>query len=161
VPVVSSPTSRATKVATTPEEIRRTIAENLVPGRMVFLDFVLDGGGMRMVAATGADGRAKSPGLLNSGLGWVHYDLFGADGALLQQGSVPDPTRQRYEFPADSNDGKIASRIVFAEQGPLAVRLPGELPIARIEFYRDRTPAGPGGALGREVLGTFDLRGPP
>ncbi len=157
----ANPLAIASAAAVAPStDLQATIAANLVPGRMVFLDFILDARGLRLVGATGAAGRAKDQGA-RSGFGFVHYEVLGADGSVLLSSSVEDPTRRRIEYPAESNDGRIASKVIFSDEGPLAVRLPGEIPATRIVFYRDRNPLVPGGALGREPLGTFDLRPQP
>lgn len=115
-----------------PPELRATLAAYLVPGRMVFLDFILDARGLRLVGATGAEGRAKDLGP-RRGFGFMHYEVLSADGRVLLAASVEDP---------------------------LAVRLPGEVPAARIVLYRDRNPLVPGGTPDREPLGTFELRPP-
>ena len=161
VPAAAAPAiagSAASIPIALPPEIQRTVTDNLVPGRMVFLDFVLTSDGLRVVGATGAAGRAKSleP---RAGFGFVHYEVFGAGGELLLRGSVEDPTRRRLEHPAASDDGRIASTVQWAEEGPLAVRLPGEIPAARISFFRDRNPLAP--ASGRDNLGEFWLRPQP
>lgn len=141
------------------DEIHRVVAANSVPGRMVFLDFVLDRTGMRLVAATGAAGRAKPSGS-RSGFGFVHYEVFGPAGDLLLSGSVEDPTRRRIEYPAATDDGRITSTVQFSDEGPLAVRIPGEIGAARIVFFRDKNPLAPG-APSRENLGEFPLRPQP
>lgn len=145
--------------AMTPDAIHRAVAANSVPGRMVFLDFVLDRTGMRLVAATGAAGRAK-PGGSRSGFGFVHYEVFGPAGDLLLSGSLEDPTRRRIEHPAATDDGRITSTVQFGDEGSLAVRLPGEIGAARIVFFRDKNPLAPG-APSRENLGAFPLRPQP
>ena len=141
------------------DEIQRVVAVNSVPGRMVFLDFILARTGMRLVAATGAAGRAK-PGGSRSGFGFVHYEVFGPAGDLLLSGSVEDPTRRRIEHPAATDDGRITSTVQFSDEGPLAVRISGEIGAARIVFFRDKNPLAPG-ALSRENLGEFPLRPQP
>lgn len=141
------------------DEIHRVVAANSVPGRMVFLDFVLDRTGLRLVAATGAAGRAK-PGGARPGFGFVHYAVFGPAGDLLLSGSVEDPTRRRIEHPAATDDGRITSTVQFSDEGPLAVRIPGEIGAARIVFFRDKNPLAPG-APSRENLGEFSLRPQP
>lgn len=138
------------------DAIQRVVATNSVPGRMVFLDFVLDRTGLRLVGAAGAAGRAK-PGGARSGFGFVHYEVFGPAGDLLLSGSVEDPTRRRIEHPAATDDGRITSTVQFSEEGPLAIRLPGEIGAARIIFFRDKNPLAPG-APSRENLGEFPLR---
>ncbi len=138
------------------DEIQRVVVANQVPGRMIFVDFVLDRTGLRPVAAVGAAGRAK-PGASRSGFGFVHYEVFGAAGDLLLNGSVEDPTRRRVEHPANSDDGRITSTVQFSDEGMLAVRLPGEVPAVRIVFFRDKNPLAPG-AASRENLGEFQLR---
>lgn len=141
------------------DEIHRVVAANSVPGRMVFLDFVLDRTGMRLVAATGASGRAK-PGGARPGFGFVQYEVFGPAGDLLLSGSVEDPTRRRIEHPAATDDGRITSTVQFSDEGPLAVRIPGEIGAARIVFFRDKNPLAPGAPV-RENLGEFPLRPQP
>lgn len=141
------------------DEIHRIVAANAVPGRMVFLDFALDHTGLRLVGATGAAGRAK-PGGSRSGFGFVHYEVFGPAGDLLLRGSVEDPTRRRIEHPASTDDGRITSTVQFSDEGPLAIRLPGEIGAARIVFFRDKNPLAPGAPV-RENLGEFQLRPQP
>ena len=140
-------------------EIQRVVDANSVPGRILFLDFILDRAGLRLVGATGAAGRAK-PGGTRTGFGFVHYEVFDVAGGLLLAGSVEDPTRRRLEHPAASNDGRIESTVQFSDEGPLAVRLPGELAAARISFFRDRNPLAPAPEA-REHLGDFQLRPQP
>lgn len=137
------------------DSIRAVVAANSVPGRIVFLDFALDRDGLRLVGASGAAGRAKPAGV-RTGFGFVHYEAFGPGGALVLAGSVEDPTRRRLEFPAGSNDGRIASTTQFNEEGTLAVRLPGEIAPARIVLYRERNPVARS-AQTREILGDFRL----
>lgn len=126
---------------------------------MLFFDFVLDRGGLRLTAVHGAAGRAK-PGGSRTGFGFVHYEAFGPGGDLLLAGSVEDPTRRRIEHPAASDDGRIENTVQFNDEGPLSVRLPGEIAAARIVFFRDKNPLAPL-PQSRENLGEFILRPSP
>lgn len=151
-PVAVPPASAAVLV---PPAIREVVAANSVPGRMMFLDFALDRAGLHLVSASGAAGRAK-PADIRPGFGFIHFEAYGADGLLRLAGSVEDPTRRRLEHPAATDDGRITSTIQFADEGTLAVRLPGEIAPARLVLFRDRNPAAPTPA-GREILGDFRL----
>ena len=139
-----------------PTGLLETVQANAVPGRMVFLDFALDASGLRLVGAAGAPGRAK-PTLPRPGFGYIHYEVHDRAGRVTALGSVEDPTRRRVEHPAASDDGRIASTVVFSEAGLLSVRVPGESAPARIVLFRDTMPAVARPA-GREVLGDFPLR---
>jgi hypothetical protein len=162
-PPFSAPASPATvsrAVPTRPSaEILRTIAENAVPGRMVFLDFMLERDRLRLTGATGAAGRAKPSGP-RPGFGFVHVEVFDAAGALILRESVEDPTRRRIEHPSATDERRIESTVQFSDEGPLAVRLPGELAAARIVFFRDKNPLAPAAAA-REILGEFLLQPAP
>ena len=162
-PASAGPASRdpgtvtaATMAPVPPAALLDTIRANAVPGRILFLDFILDATGLRLTGAAGAAGRAK-PALPRQGFGFIHYEVFDRAGRLTASGSVEDPTRRRLEHPAASNDGRIESTVVFSEEGALSVRLAGESVPARIVLYREKNPVA-GGAAAREVLGDFRLR---
>jgi hypothetical protein len=138
------------------EHLQRTIAANLVPGRMLFLDFSLGPTSLALTGAQGAAGRAK-PTPARDDPGFIRYDVFDSTGRLVIEGTVEDPTRRRIEFPASSDDGRIASTAQSAAAGTFAVRLPGESDAARIVF--SRLTRG-GGKSPREPLGELILRAP-
>jgi len=50
--------------------------------------------------------------------------------------------------------------VQFSDEGPLAIRLPGEIAAARIVFFRDKNPLAPGAAA-RENLVEILLRPQP
>jgi hypothetical protein len=146
-----------------PERMRQTVAENAVPGRMVFLDFVITRDGLRWVGATGASGRAK-PRVVQTGFGFVRFEVFDRGGRMTLAGSEPDPTRRRLEYPAAGDDGRIATKVISSAEGAFAVRLPGEVDAARIVFFREkepRSPAASSNGADREILGDFSLRNGP
>lgn len=136
------------------------MAINSVPGRMLFLDFALDRSGLRLVSAQGAAGRAKPAAGPRPGFGFIHFEVFAADGSLRLAGSVEDPTRRLLEHPAATDDGRITRTTQFADEGAFAIRLPGEIAPARLVLFRDRNPAAPTPA-GRELLGDFHLLSSP
>lgn len=142
------------------DEMRQTVAENMVPGRMVFLDFALSAEGLRWIGATGAAGRAKAE-VPQTGLGFVRYEVFDRAGRIAAAGSVVDPMHRRIEHPAEGNEGKIAIAVFHAPAGVVAVRVPGESDAARIVFFRESdSQAGleRRGEIEREIVGTVLLR---
>lgn len=158
-PVAPPATLPGSNPVLAPPAIREIVAANSTPGRMLFLDFALDRAGLRLVSASGAAGRAKPAGS-RPGFGFIHFEAYGADGSLRLTGSVEDPTRRRLEHPAATGDGRIANTVQFADEGTLALRLPGEIAPTRLVLFRDRNPGAPTPA-GREILGDFRLLSSP
>lgn len=123
---------------------------------MLFLDFAIDAGGMKLVNATGAAGRAK-PAAVREGPEFIFYEAFNGRGQLVASGSVEDPMHRRIEFPASTDDGRITSITQSSAGGMIAVRLPGESQAVRVNFYRQGAVV-TGAAPAREPLGEFQLR---
>jgi hypothetical protein len=138
------------------EALARILAENAQPGRLVFLDIALsERGEACVIGAVGTPGHVK-PGPEQGGFGWLLVEAFDDDGTLTYRRWVPDPTRERSEFPDSNDPGRIRSHVTTREVGELALRLPGEARPARLVFSRDSPLLTPDGRR-REIVGSLVL----
>lgn len=131
-------------------EIARIVETNSQPGRMVFVELQFADGRITATRATGAGGRAK-PGAIQSGIGFLQYEVFSPSGELTLTGSVPDPLHRRLEYEDEQRPGGIRVTVVDHETGSLQLRIPGEANAARLTFFREN-------AAGREPAGEVILR---
>lgn len=101
--------------------------------RLRALTFVMDGAGLRLVDAQEAAGRAKAPPCSVASVR-LEFEALDAAGALLYAGSVDHPLRRRYEVEDTQTPGRLRAVNVDLTSGTFQVRLPAELPVARIVF---------------------------
>ncbi|WED67449.1 hypothetical protein PXH66_11370 [Synoicihabitans lomoniglobus] len=117
-------------------EIYATIAENTIPGRMVFLEIEFNRNGpVRLVGAVGAAGRAKTPPLRQTP-GQLRYEILDATGQVTVTGSLADPVNQRLEHPSSDDPQRMTTTRVDHEQSRAILRVPGESRAHRIRFQR-------------------------
>lgn len=114
--------------------VASVLREHAQPGHVVFLNFLMEGDGVRMVAARGAQGRAGVSWTSGLRRGVLMYELRDRSGAVLAEGEVEDPLNRRLEY--ESQGGGISSTWVSLESSELMLRLPGIPSPASIEFYR-------------------------
>ncbi len=105
--------------------------------QMKLLDFAIDSGGIRFTRATAAAGRVKAPPLSISP--WrIEFTVYGRGGEKLYSGSLDHPLHPRYEYADATPPGQLHTVIGIESAADFQLRLPAELPAARIAFFERR-----------------------
>ena len=66
----------------------------------------------------------------------MYFEAADKDGKVVYQGSFDDPLVKRLEYEDPDNPGKLKSITVFLDKAELTVRVPGDMNIENVSFYR-------------------------
>ena len=110
---------------------------------MQLFEVVFDASGVRLRGSSSAAGRVKAPPISVSP--WrVEFVVTGRSGETVFAGSVDHPLHPRHEYSSDPNTGQLRTVFGLETEGTLLVRVPAELPAARIAFFERRPTLAPG-----------------
>lgn len=109
--------------------------ENTSPGEIVFLHLQIDSARVTLLDTRTVAGSLKIP-RGDRVYRAVYFEAADKSGKVVYQGSIDDPLVKRLEYEDPDNPGKLKSKTVILDNAELTVRIPGNMNIESVSFYR-------------------------